>query len=59
MADPARIMVVLNVDLPREFSDLVTSSLVKSGAVPEDFDDLLAVREIVVDGQTRYIVEWA
>lgn len=59
MTDSSRIMVVLNVDLPREFSDLVTKSLAAAGVVPEDFADLLDVRKIVVGGQTRFIVEWA
>lgn len=53
---PANVMTVNNAALGRELSDIVHRSLVDTGKLPAELEDLLTVTTIVVDGQTRYIV---
>ena len=43
----------------RAWEPSILASLEASQAMPEDLADLLAVRLVVVNGETRAIVDWA
>lgn len=51
-------MTVFNADVA-EFSAIIHRSLVETGKLPEEFEDLLTVTTIEIDGQTRYIINYA
>ena len=58
--DPTKVLVVFNASLgDAALSDAVSRELVATGKIPAEMEDLIVATRIVVNGQVRFIVEWA
>ena len=59
MADASKMFVVYNAPGASDFHAEIVRSLVATGKLPEELDDVLVVKKITVDGEPRWIVDFA